>query len=196
MYKGKNKTALSSLEKISTALYELLKTHPYSSISISSICEKAGLSRQTFYSLFDNKDEAACYLMGTTSNFLRSDLYQTRGDNSLWDICVSYAHFLITHKDPLHILFIDNKLAPLFYRSIRDVIINDPKTIILLRNTTDSQELADPELYASYWASCLSGFAATVYRNWDDSINEALLAKRFYFYLSGDFAKGRFKELQ
>lgn len=39
-------------------LRELLRTTDYPDISVTFLCEKAGLSRKNFYYLFDNKDDA------------------------------------------------------------------------------------------------------------------------------------------
>lgn len=57
MYKGNNPTAIRSKEWILDAFYELLKTTNYENITVKEICKKADLSRQTFYQLFDSKEE-------------------------------------------------------------------------------------------------------------------------------------------
>ena len=44
------------------ALLELLKEKSYSDISISELCRKAGLSRNTFYKFFSGKDALLSYL--------------------------------------------------------------------------------------------------------------------------------------
>ena len=38
-------------------LMELLQSKPYSEITISALCERAGYSRYTFYRLYDGKDD-------------------------------------------------------------------------------------------------------------------------------------------
>jgi AcrR family transcriptional regulator len=54
MYEGCNKTALTSQSAIAEALLNLMKEKPYSKISVSEICKRAGVSRQTFYTLFES----------------------------------------------------------------------------------------------------------------------------------------------
>ena len=44
-------------KNISLALYSLLLRKPYEEISVSEICEKAGVSRVSFYHYYDKKDD-------------------------------------------------------------------------------------------------------------------------------------------
>ncbi|MDO4651055.1 MAG: TetR/AcrR family transcriptional regulator, partial [Eubacteriales bacterium] len=61
MYCGSNKTALMSQKAISEAFLSLLQEKDFSSISVSELCKCAGISRQTFYSLFQSKEDVICY---------------------------------------------------------------------------------------------------------------------------------------
>ena len=56
MYNGSNSTALKSLEMFMDALLNLMEERPFSEISVTAICQKADLSRQTFYQLFETKE--------------------------------------------------------------------------------------------------------------------------------------------
>lgn len=57
MYHGDNPTAQKSQQWIAQSVIELMTVKPYSELSIRDICKKADLSRQTFYNLFDSKEE-------------------------------------------------------------------------------------------------------------------------------------------
>lgn len=61
MYKGHNPSALRSMEWIDSALLDLLKSEKYSRITIRQICQQADLSRQTFYQMFNSKEEVIEY---------------------------------------------------------------------------------------------------------------------------------------
>ena len=61
MYRGTNKTAIESQRQITDALLRLLQDKPFSQISICQICREAGISRQTFYSLFESKENVISY---------------------------------------------------------------------------------------------------------------------------------------
>ena len=50
---GRNKTK----GLISLALYSLMLRHPYDEISVKDICEKAGISRMSFYRYYSKKDD-------------------------------------------------------------------------------------------------------------------------------------------
>lgn len=57
MYSGKNPSALKSQRALAWALYDLMQSCPYQKITITELCAQAGVSRQTFYQLFNGKDE-------------------------------------------------------------------------------------------------------------------------------------------
>lgn len=57
MYKGNNPTALQSQKMITDALLFLMESKDFSKINVKEICDKALVSRQTFYSLFQTKEE-------------------------------------------------------------------------------------------------------------------------------------------
>lgn len=57
MYRGSNSTALHSQKWIVDSLIALMAEKPYQQITIMDICKKADLSRQTFYNVFDSKEE-------------------------------------------------------------------------------------------------------------------------------------------
>lgn len=57
MYQGENRTAQKSQEWFVGALKQLMAEKQYEKISIMDICKKADLSRQTFYNLFESKED-------------------------------------------------------------------------------------------------------------------------------------------
>ena len=57
MYEGNNPTALHSREWLVDALLFLMEKQNYAKISVKDICNKADLSRQTFYNFFKCKDD-------------------------------------------------------------------------------------------------------------------------------------------
>ena len=57
MYQGKNSTALQSQQWLGESLIRLMNRTPYTAITIGAICREADLSRQTFYNVFESKEE-------------------------------------------------------------------------------------------------------------------------------------------
>lgn len=52
--------------QLEACLLSLMQRQDYHQISVSSLCELAGLSRKTFYRLFGSKDDALCALIDHT----------------------------------------------------------------------------------------------------------------------------------
>lgn len=61
MYTGTNPSALRSRQWIHDALLQLLQQRKYDQITVKDICKKADLSRQTFYQIFDSREEVMEY---------------------------------------------------------------------------------------------------------------------------------------
>lgn len=57
MYEGTNQLAVQSQQWIVEALLSLLEEKDYHQISVKEIVRRADLSRQTFYNIFDSKDD-------------------------------------------------------------------------------------------------------------------------------------------
>ncbi|MBQ9033106.1 MAG: TetR/AcrR family transcriptional regulator, partial [Lachnospiraceae bacterium] len=94
MYEGCNKTAIASQAAIAEALIELMKDKPYSRISVSEICKRAGVSRQTFYSLFASKDNVISFILERKYCFRPQDHECCRSSMTLEDICRAYSQYI------------------------------------------------------------------------------------------------------
>ena len=57
MNESKNPSAIRSKKEITEALIKLMKTHPYSEITVKQIVLEAKLERKTFYNNFSSKDD-------------------------------------------------------------------------------------------------------------------------------------------
>ncbi len=69
MYKGHNKTACTNQQAISEAFLKLLQNEPYEQITVSELCKEAGVSRQTFYTLFQKKENVLLYEINKNYGF-------------------------------------------------------------------------------------------------------------------------------
>lgn len=65
MYTGSNPTALQSQQWIARALLELMDELSWREIAIKQVCSRAGVARQTFYNLFDSKEDVLRYVLRT-----------------------------------------------------------------------------------------------------------------------------------
>ena len=126
LYCGTNKTALASQDQIASTLLALMKEKPYDEISVSELCRCAGISRQTFYSLYQSKENVVirilqnyyCYM--PTEHLPENEL--DPGDPSLNScrmevFCRDYCRYLTDHADFIHLL-VENNITHLLYDSI------------------------------------------------------------------------------
>ena len=63
MYCGSNKTAMASQRQIAEAMMRLIQEKPYAQITISELCKSAGISRQTFYTLFSSRENVVTFTL-------------------------------------------------------------------------------------------------------------------------------------
>ena len=101
MYQGKNPTALQSQNLITEALLALMEEEPFQKITIKAVCAHAGVSRQTFYSLFENKEEV-----------IGRRLDQLFEDYTLRSLCDSIMECFVEQKKLLSLL-VENRLDTL-----------------------------------------------------------------------------------
>ena len=59
--KQTNKTALQSQRMMADALLELMKEHSFPRITITQICDRAGVGRKTFYRNFELKEDVIAF---------------------------------------------------------------------------------------------------------------------------------------
>lgn len=103
MYTGKHKTAVKSQRIIAEAFFSILKERSYYDVSVKEICSKAGISRQTFYSLYGTKEDVIRFYLAETFTEWRREA-KTNGVNSLYDLILFFL-LGITEDDKLSQLY-------------------------------------------------------------------------------------------
>lgn len=137
MYKGFNPTALQSQEWIRSSFLELLKSKPKHTITIKEICANAGLARQTFYQLFDSKEEILEYHLDL---LFREYIYEIElaPQINMRQIAFQYFEFFKRNQETLS-LMIDNDVATLVSKKFREYLI----TMKQLTKQTSEKPMAD-----------------------------------------------------
>jgi AcrR family transcriptional regulator len=120
MYRGNNRTACTSQKLIARALLELLDDCSYQSVSISSICRRASVSRQTFYSLFESKENVILYELSTACSFEPS--YGCMDTLTLRTLAHNYSHYLTTHRQLLSTLVQNGIIHYMYDEQYRSLI--------------------------------------------------------------------------
>lgn len=124
MYCGSNKTALSSQRQIARALMSLMQEEPYDRITVSALCKEAGISRQTFYSLFTSRENVVVFTLQARYSFNPDEemLSPSRRDTcELRRLCRSYSEYIEANRNFL-LLLARNKIDYLLYDSIYEAL--------------------------------------------------------------------------
>lgn len=177
MYHGTNKTALASQKQITEALYDLMQEKDYADISVSEMCKRAGVSRQTFYTLFQTKENVvAGYLADRI--YMPEEGDQSDGIFSLEDFCLQFSRYLTRNKAFLALL-VDNGIAHLLCESMQSAM--DECDFFL-----SHLEAADRQYITRFIASGFAGIATTyVTRGASDS--EEVLRDKIRMLFRGEY---------
>jgi AcrR family transcriptional regulator len=178
MYQGTNKTAQKSQDSIVKALIHLMKATPYSSISVSAICKEAGISRQTFYTLFESRENIILYELSRKHCFHPGDSCPEK-KITLKEICDEYAAY-ITEKEEILTLLADNRIIFLMHDSLYTSFLS---CSCCSRGKTESER----QFIAEFFASSLSGIAR-VYTMQQNRPSREDLSEIIYALLSGAYA--------
>lgn len=113
MYNGNNPIAIKSQQMLLDALNELVKEKEYKYITISEICERSTISRQTFYKLFGTKENLLLFQLENTP-YVRHTEQPGETPNTLTEICVTYSKYVISNYDQLKMLLENDLMEVLF----------------------------------------------------------------------------------
>ena len=126
MYCGSNKTALQSQRQIACAMMELIREKPYTQITVSELCKAAGISRQTFYSLFTSRENVIVFGLQANSCEGPELPPEEASDDAgaLQRLCRAYSRYLVQNRDLIKLL-VDNRIEYLLYDSFFASILFD-----------------------------------------------------------------------
>lgn len=177
MYKGTNKTALCSQNNIADTFVRLLRESNYTSISVSQICKAAQVSRQTFYSLFESKENIILYELNRKHNF-RPGISCGNKSLSLEELSYEYSSYILEKKDFLSLL-VENDIIYLMHECLFDSFIGcssfEPER---------SQEYR--EFVAEFFAGGLCGIAK-IYISHGCRLSQIRLHDMIYELFSGNY---------
>ena len=115
MYCGSNKTALQSQRQIARAMMALIQEKPYAQITVSELCRAAGISRQTFYTLFTSRENVMVFtLQAQYCDAPRIDRPAREG--ALDWLCGAYSEYILNNRRLIKLL-VDNRIDYLLYDS-------------------------------------------------------------------------------
>ncbi|WP_367371378.1 TetR/AcrR family transcriptional regulator [Pediococcus parvulus] len=132
MYQGKNPAALNSQQMLLDSLTALLKEKNFKDISISELCNHSGISRQTFYSLFGNKQNILLYQL-EHAPYVKQPEDDDTSDMTLEEISDRFSKFVVSNYAQLQMIM-DNDLNDLLNKLISQAMSACQQSFINLVN--------------------------------------------------------------
>lgn len=123
MYQGDNQIAVASQFHIAKIFLALLEEKKFVDISVRDLCKSANVSRQTFYSLFETKENIILFELQNHHQFSLDDMFVDNERITVYDICQGFGYYLINHIDFLEktiICGLTDMITDAFYQSIYD----------------------------------------------------------------------------
>ena len=115
MYCGTNKTALASQRQLADAMMRLIAQKPYAQISVSELCKAAGISRQTFYTLFTSRENVMVFtLQSRACCETGAERAGGAGQEGLRRLCRGYSEYLLRNQGLIRLL-VENHIDHLLY---------------------------------------------------------------------------------
>ena len=116
MYQGSNPIAIKSQHMLLDALNELLKEKDYKDISISELCDRSTISRQTFYKLFGSKDNLLLFKLNNNP-YANQQSDEDDANLTLMDTCQRYSTYIIENYKQFQML-LENNLMEVLYTQL------------------------------------------------------------------------------
>ncbi len=111
-----------SKESITTALFILIKKMPYDQISIKDICQRAGVSRTSFYRSFPAKDAIMRQYLFEITDVWRKNIRQYKPLNA-YEWFLSIYRQLYDHREIARFCFdanLDYLIIDIIFKALRD----------------------------------------------------------------------------
>lgn len=170
------KNSVENQKYIILALAEIMKIKPFHEVSVTEVCKKAGVSKNTFYRHFENLSDVIYQCIGEINSRLIEAIYSMKNhgiNNLLLLICHSWyenREFLkpFAQEETIYIIYSFNKKnTNVFYNKIGienpdDALLSDffATVFCMFLKWWCNQDFAEsPEEIAKHIEDCLCGRA-------------------------------------
>lgn len=133
MYRGSNQIAVRSQNMLLDALNELLDEKEYKEISIREICDRSGISRQTFYKLFGSKENLLLFRLENSPHAEKHTDEETE-IVTLMDTCRHYSQYISANYSQMRML-LENNLMEVFYTQTYTALSTCRQSFVNLSDT-------------------------------------------------------------
>ncbi|MEA5050651.1 MAG: response regulator [Oscillospiraceae bacterium] len=146
----------TSRARICSALLQLLQTKPYRRITVSQVCDSAGVSRPTFYKSFDSMDAVVRYRLLQLKKIYDRD---HAGSGSIRALLTDFYAFVRSNRE-INLLLNRGKLYPI----LEDIVREDYQSRLADRK---GQAAACPA--CEYLPGYMSATVVSLLRKWIES---------------------------
>ncbi|MGT2846538.1 TetR/AcrR family transcriptional regulator [Streptococcus massiliensis] len=179
MYQGNNKIALASKQQIMDTFLNLLKQQAFVDISISLICRQAKVSRQTFYSIYQSKENIILNILQEQEIFALEQLPAGQVLDLAF-FCSKFSFYLKGNTAFLKLLN-SHHLLYLLYETLYDELKNAEAFLPQVQKV-------DRDYAASFLASALMGITNS-YIQTNGRQSQTELANKMLQLFQGNFLK-------
>lgn len=181
MYHGTNPTALQSQKMFIKALLQLMKKKEFSKISIKELCSQAMVSRQTFYTLFDNKEEVIGLHLDMLFNTYAEKIENIKTELNIKELCDITISYIIREKD----------LIQLMVKSNLDYVVKNKVENYLLSigHMLSTVERKNQEYAIAFFTGALMNVIFLAVKN-NELENAAMLSQLIEDLITGKYFQG------
>ena len=134
--------------RIEECLLTLMRDKSFHDISVSSLCERAGLSRKTFYCLFDSKHDVLCALIDRIiREFIHYRLPKESLAPNVPEELLAFFSYWLEQRPLLDALSKNGISTLLFERCIHHVMEEDAALLIQAGVTTSLQQNTEAMMF-------------------------------------------------
>ena len=151
-----NPRVIESMDLISQSMLAMIRNRPYSDISITDICENAGVSRKTFYRNFETKEDIVNYILHRKMSEITDQLNLTASHRELF---VKFMNYWKKEGTLVRMLY-QNNLWDMFTYCLS--IYTD----LLKLQETALDRIPDLEMLSEYYYPLYASILATLVKNW------------------------------
>lgn len=180
MYDGENKTAQQSQQRIAEAMLSLLREQPFSELSVSELCRRASVSRQTFYSLFGTREQVLVYALQTGCRYEPAPERTSCRSACFRAFCRGYSRYIVDNRELLELL-VRNDLMHALYET-------QYESLIRCGHFMQGMDRDERQYLVDFIASGMSSIAKTYVRTGCKADAETLEGIMFLLFGGGGFA--------
>lgn len=183
MYTGENQIAIASQHHIAEVFLQMLEEKTFSQISIRDLCKEAVVSRQTFYSLFETKENIIVFVLERHFTFSLNHIFMDNEKLDVYDICQAFGEYIFDSKVFLRKV-VDCKLAHLVNESLYHAIFECKRYRIRVGDAKDANDLTMRKYHAAFLSGSLSSILQ-IYLEDTNEMDARDVTKLCYRLLSG-----------